>query len=76
MIKADQVIDVKGLLCPQPLLMAKQALKNLQSGQILQVIADDITTKITFVSFVEFSGHALLDMHLDGPEIHHYIRKK
>ncbi len=76
MIKADQVIDVKGMLCPRPLLMTRQALKGLEAGQILHVIADDMTTKITFLSFLERSGDELLNMHEDGAVIHHYIKKK
>ena len=76
MIKADQVIDVKGQMCPRPLLMAKQTLKTMQSGKILEVISDDETTKLTFHSYLERSGDELLDMHQDGLEIHHYIRKK
>jgi TusA-related sulfurtransferase len=76
MIKADQVVDVKGQMCPRPLLMAKQALKTMQSGQILQVIADDVTTKLTFHSYLERSGDELLDEHQDGPVIHYYIKKK
>ena len=76
MIRADQVIDVKGLLCPRPLLMARQALKALQAGQILQVIADDIATKMTFHAFLAQSGDELLELSEQGTEIHHYIKKK
>ena len=76
MIKADQVIDVKGQRCPRPLLMTKQTLKTMQPGQILQVIADDVTTKLTFHSYLERSGDELLDMHKEGVDIHFYIKKK
>lgn len=76
MLKADQVIDVKGMICPRPLLMTRQALKGLEAGQILQVITDDMTTKITFHAFLERSGDELLNMIEDGALIHHYIKKK
>ena len=76
MIKADQVLDVKGQRCPRPLLMTKQTLKTMQPGQVLQVIADDISTKLTFHSFLERSGDELLDEHQDGMVIHYYIKKK
>ena len=76
MIKTDQVIDVKGQTCPRPLLMAKQTLKTMQSGQVLQVIADDAATRLTFHSFLERSGDELLDEHEDGPLINFYIKKK
>ncbi len=76
MLKADQVIDVKGKICPSPLILAKQALKSLGVGQVLHVISDDMTTKITFPSFFGRSDYELLSTHEDGPTVHHYIRKK
>jgi TusA-related sulfurtransferase len=76
MIKADQVIDVKGQKCPRPLLITKQTLKAMQAGKVLQVISDDVTTKLTFQSYLQHSGDELLDMHEDGLDIHHYIKKK
>ena len=36
MVKADQIIDVKGQLCPRPLLITKQRLKTMQSGTVLK----------------------------------------
>jgi len=76
MIKADQVIDVKGLSCPRPLLMTMKTLKEMQSGHILQVTTDDPTTKLTFRSFLDRSGDELLELYQDGKLLHHYIRKK
>jgi len=76
MIKADQVIDVQGQMCPRPLLMTKQTLKAMQPGKVLQVIADDVTTKLTFHSFLERSGDELMDLHQDGQVLHYYIMKK
>ena len=75
MIKADQVIDVKGQMCPRPLLMTKQTLKAMQAGKVLQVISDDETTKLTFHSYLQRSGDELLDMHQEGVDIHYYIKK-
>lgn len=76
MIKADQVIDVKGQKCPRPLLMTKQTLRTMQPGKVLQVISDDVTTKLTFQSYLVSSGDELLDMHEDGLVITHFIKKK
>ena len=67
--------DVKGQKCPRPLLMMKQTLKTMQSGKVLQVISDDVTTKLTFQSYLQHSGDELLDTHQDGLDIHH-IKKK
>ena len=36
-----QVLDVKGLKCPMPIVKAKKALDSLTPGQVLQIIATD-----------------------------------
>jgi len=40
-IKEDQVLDASGLLCPMPIVKTNKAIKELQPGQILKVIATD-----------------------------------
>ena len=40
-IKEDQVLDCSGLLCPMPIVNTNKAIKELQSGQVLKVIATD-----------------------------------
>jgi len=40
-IKEDQVLDCSGLLCPMPIVKTTKAMKELQSGQVLKVIATD-----------------------------------
>ena len=40
-IKEDQVLDASGLLCPMPIVKTTKAIKELQSGQVLKVIATD-----------------------------------
>lgn len=34
-------LDVSGLNCPMPILQAKKALKDLNSGDVLHIIATD-----------------------------------
>ena len=75
-IAYDLLINVKELQCPLPLLRAKQALVDMQSGQVLKVVATDDTTKMSFTAYLKKSGDELLKMEEHGGEIHHYIRKK
>ncbi len=75
-IKPDIVIDVKGLQCPRPLLTAKQTLQGMQSGQILQVIATDSSTRSSFPPYLNRSGDELLKLEESGGEINIFIKKK
>ena len=53
-------LDVKGLKCPMPMLKAKKALANLQSGDELTVYATDPTVQDDFAAFCRHTGHQLL----------------
>jgi tRNA 2-thiouridine synthesizing protein A len=74
--KPDLVIDVKGMKCPRPLLTAKQTLEGMSSGQILQVIATDTSTKSSFPPYLNRSGDELLKIEESGEEIRLFIKKK
>ena len=53
-------LDAIGALCPIPVLKARKRLKNLQSGEILNVLADDPAATIDFPHFCSEQGHRLL----------------
>ncbi|HDH50662.1 MAG TPA: DUF2249 domain-containing protein [Nitrospirae bacterium] len=75
-IKPDKVLDVRGLKCPMPLVKVRQSLRNMHSGEVLEIVADDITTKSTFAAYLKHSGDELLELDEAGEEIRYYIRKK
>lgn len=56
----DAVLDVIGLKCPLPILRAKKALAQLQSGQLLYVQATDASAPDDFAAFCRQTGHELL----------------
>lgn len=37
----DQTLDVRGLMCPMPLVKARQAIMKMDIGQVLKVVATD-----------------------------------
>lgn len=63
---ADQVLDVKGLNCPLPILRAKKALKDIQTGGTLQVLATDPGAVKDFEAFCRTTGNELLESKIDG----------
>jgi TusA-related sulfurtransferase len=54
-------VDTTGLMCPLPLLKAKQALNGVGSGDQVRVTATDKGSWRDFSVFTEQSGHLLLD---------------
>jgi tRNA 2-thiouridine synthesizing protein A len=58
---ADQILDVKGLNCPLPILRAKKALKVMPVGATLQVLATDPGAVKDFEAFCRTTGNELLE---------------
>ncbi len=56
----DKEIDTRGLNCPLPILRTKKALGDVQSGQVLKVVATDPGSVKDFETFSKQTGHALL----------------
>jgi tRNA 2-thiouridine synthesizing protein A len=74
-IKADSVIDCKGLNCPMPVLKVKKAVDNLEIGQILKVEATDPGTKADIPAWAKRTGNELLSMAEEGGTIIFYVKK-
>ena len=59
-MNTDKEIDTSGLNCPLPILKAKKALTDLQSGQTLKVIATDPGSWRDFEAFARQTGNELV----------------
>ncbi len=75
-MKADFVLDTKGMNCPMPVLKTKKAIDGLQSGQVLEVVATDQGSKSDIPALLKRLGHELLDTKEEGGVIEFYIKKK
>ena len=71
----DVLLDVKGLICPMPLLKAKRALNAMEIGQTLRVLATDHTSQQDFITFSEQSGHHLISSSISEGVYNHLLRK-
>jgi tRNA 2-thiouridine synthesizing protein A len=60
-MQADKELDARGLNCPLPILRAKKALAEMQSGQVLKIVATDPGSVKDFQAFCKQTGHALLE---------------
>jgi tRNA 2-thiouridine synthesizing protein A len=72
----DREIDTRGLNCPLPILKAKKALSDMQSGQTLKVIATDPGSVRDFIAFAKQTGNELLEQTTAGNDFIHVIRRR
>ena len=71
-----QEVDSRGLNCPLPILKAKRALADMQSGDVLKVIATDPGSVRDFQAFAKQTGNTLLDQQTVDKEFIHLMRRR
>ena len=72
----DKELDARGLNCPLPILRTKKALADLQSGQVLKVVATDPGAVRDFQTFAKQTGHELLSHAEASKEFTFFMKKK
>ena len=69
-------IDTRGLNCPLPILKAKKALADMESGQLLRVVAADSGSVRGFQAFARQTGNELVEQQTVGEEFIHILRRR
>lgn len=59
----NKTLDAKGLNCPLPVLKARKALKDMQIGELITVLATDPASYIDFRHLCDTTGHELTEWH-------------
>ncbi len=75
-MQIDKEVDARGLNCPLPILKAKKALADMQSGQALRVISTDAGSIRDFQAFAKQTGNELLDQQTVGADFIHILRRR
>ena len=63
----DVFLDCRGMVCPMPLVKARQALMVVDPGATVCVLATDPASMADFENFCEASGHKLLKSEHEEP---------
>jgi tRNA 2-thiouridine synthesizing protein A len=69
-------IDTRGLNCPLPILKAKKALTDLNSGQLLRVVSTDAGSVRDFQAFAKQTGNELVEQQTTGTDFIHVLRRR
>ena len=72
----DKDLDARGLNCPLPILRAKKALADMQSGQVLRITATDPGSFKDFAAFAKQTGNELLSSTENNKEFEYFIKHK
>jgi tRNA 2-thiouridine synthesizing protein A len=72
---ADQVLDCTGMACPLPVVKTSQAIKKIEPGQVLELLATDPGVEPDMKAWSSRTGNALLGITKDGDVFHVLIRR-
>jgi tRNA 2-thiouridine synthesizing protein A len=72
----DKEIDTRGLNCPLPILKAKKALTDMQSGQLLKVVSTDAGSVRDFQAFAKQTGNELVEQSTAGDDFVHVLKRR
>lgn len=73
-IVADRTEDCRGAFCPVPIIRARQAIKSLAPGQVLEILATDPGSQGDFRAFAKNTGHELVLATEDEGTFTYYLR--
>ncbi len=74
-IKADKVMDLKGLPCPMPIVKIGQEIETVEVGQVIQAITTDPGSLSDFPAWAESSGQEIISTEQTGDEIIFWVKR-
>ena len=73
--QVDSQLDATGLLCPEPVMLLHNAVRDIDVGQVIEVLATDPSTRRDIPQFCQFLGHELLVQEERDGHFRYLIRK-
>ena len=74
-LQEDKTLDCSGMLCPVPVIKTSKAIKEMQIGQVLKMVATDPGAPTDMVAWARQTGNELLDSHKEGDKFIFYFRR-
>ncbi|MBI3688661.1 MAG: sulfurtransferase TusA family protein [Actinobacteria bacterium] len=70
-----QVLDCTGLACPLPVIKSSQAIKTIEVGEVLELLATDPGVEPDMAAWTRRTGNELVGISKDGSVFHVLIRR-
>lgn len=75
-LKVEKTVDYKGLFCPMPIVKVSKDIKEIEVGQVLEMLADDPGSKPDMEAWVKQTGHEMVDTREEDGVFRFYVRRK
>jgi len=74
-VQADATLDATGTLCPVPIIWTAERIRNLEVGQILEVLATDEAILDDLPAWCRATGNEFLGFEGEPPVYRGYTRR-
>lgn len=71
----DLELDLKGLLCPMPMVKVSQNIKNVPVGGIIRAVATDPGALADIPAWARSTGNEVLKQDRDGSDLIFYVKR-
>ena len=71
----DKIVDAIGLACSMPIVKTKRAMKEIESGQVLEDHTTDKGAKNDLTAWAKSGGHELLKQETEKDVLKFWIKK-
>ena len=75
-LKVDMELDLKGLLCPLPMVRVSQNITKVDIGGVIRATATDPASLADIPSWARTTGNEIIKQERDGKEIIFYIKRQ
>jgi len=72
----DHELDATGLLCPEPVMLLHNKVREMSPGELLKVTATDPSTQRDIPKFCTFLGHQLHEQQVAEGDVYVYLIEK
>jgi tRNA 2-thiouridine synthesizing protein A len=75
-VEITQLIDARGLSCPMPIVKTAQAMRLLEPGHAVELLATDAGSVKDVAAWCRTTGNILIEQTSDGAVYRFVIRRK
>jgi len=72
----NATLDARGLMCPMPIVHLAKKVKEMKTGQILELLADDVGAKEDVPAWCSRTGNQLVGTETEDKLLKFYIKMK
>lgn len=74
-MNVTKILDATGMACPMPIVKTKKAMKEVDSGEVLEIHATDQGAKSDLTAWAKSNGHELIELDEEAGVFKFWIRK-